>query len=69
VFYLQAEFLIQIFIQNFSVRYIPTVASSKNKQQLATLQYEQTAVGNPPVRTSSSWQPSSKNKQQLATLQ
>jgi hypothetical protein len=37
VFYLQAEFLIPIFIQNFAVRYVPTVDSSKNKQQLATL--------------------------------
>jgi hypothetical protein len=37
VFYKQAEFLIQIFIQNFAVRYVPNVASSENKQQLATL--------------------------------
>jgi len=31
VFYMQAEFLVQIFIQHFAVRYVPNVASSKNK--------------------------------------
>lgn len=34
---MQTEFLIQIFIQNFAVRYVPTVASSKNKQQLTVI--------------------------------
>jgi len=34
---MQAEFLIQIFTQNLAIRYFPTVASSKPKQQLATL--------------------------------
>lgn len=33
---MQAEFLIQIFIQNFAIGYFSTVASSKPKQQLAT---------------------------------